>query len=152
MYPPENSVIKPAFHSIIEPATIAAYCQTHYSVMAPVPFTLLIGQINMQLLALFAQQGVSSAAFITAFNPFSHELSPAENLSRQETLESEIDRRGLVFFRGEGRHPTGNWPAEASLLVMGLRLDESRELGQQFEQNAIVWADSSGCPQLVLLR
>ena len=48
--------------------------------------------------------------------------------------------------------PADSWPAEKSFFVPGLDLNTSQSLGQQFDQNAIVWIDSDAIPRLILLR
>lgn len=138
--------------SMIEPATIQAYRETHYHVSAAHSFTLQIGQTSPDLLDLFCEHGTDCAAFLTACNPLSQQVGNAENSMRQQNLETELTGLGLKFFKGVGRHPSNNWPGEDSFLVMGLRLENARALGNRFEQSAIVWADKDGEPQLVLLR
>jgi hypothetical protein len=58
---------------------------------------------------------------------------------------------GIVIL-SEGKHPSDDWPIEASYLVLGIALNEACELGKKYEQNAIVWCDSTCLPRLVLLR
>lgn len=48
--------------------------------------------------------------------------------------------------------PSGKWPPEKSFFVPGLDLNTARSIGQQFNQNAIVWIDSEAIPRLILLR
>jgi len=53
---------------------------------------------------------------------------------------------------GVGKDATGQWPAERSVLALGLDLETSKEIGRHFEQNAIVWSSSDAVPALILLR
>jgi hypothetical protein len=57
-----------------------------------------------------------------------------------------------VILDGFGQDPAGQWDGEDSFLVLGISLEAAKKLGSQFEQNAIVWADSNAVPKLFLLR
>ncbi len=138
--------------SIIDPATIQAYLETHYRVRGEAPFVLQIGQVSPDLLSLYRRHNVDCAAFLTGWNPFSREVSEAENRDRQKALAAELTRRSLAFLEGIGQHPSNNWPGEESLLVLGLSLEAAKTLGERFEQNAIVWCGADGVPQLIVLR
>lgn len=130
---------------------IQAYAETHYTVQDKEPFVLHIGEVSEALLACHKRNRVECCAFITAWNPLSQQLSATENEERHQALMAEIKSRSLSFLPGEGKHPSNNWPAEQSVLVMGLSLEAAKTLGRRFEQNAVVWADEAGIPQLVVL-
>lgn len=138
--------------SDIPQSTLTAYLETNYSVASEPPFVLRIGAASEALANLYRQHGTDCAAFVTACNPYSRKLGDAANAARQTELESDLRRRGLVFFMGAGTHPIGEWPAEPSVLVMGLPLEESKALGRKYEQNAVVWCGADTVPQLALLR
>lgn len=112
---------------------------------------LRVGQFNPQLDAAHKAHRVRCSTFITAWNPYSRLTDAAVNAFNQAQLAREIERRGLTFFPGLGIHPFNGWPGEESFLVLGLQLDEERELGIAFQQNAIMWAGADAIPQLVLL-
>jgi len=131
--------------------TITAYLETDYRVFGNSPFTLRIGQASKSLTELLRQQETNCAAFITACNPFSHKLDDMDNAARQAELAKELTQRGLIIIAGEGKHPSDDW-AEPSYLVLGLSLDESKALGNKYEQNAVVWCGSDAVPELILLR
>jgi hypothetical protein len=95
---------------------------------------------------------VKSAAFITACNPYSRSTSSEENEARGRRLRLDIQRLGLTHFEGQGRDPSGQWPPEDSLLVLGLSRESALELGARYEQNALLWADTDAVPRLLLLR
>ena len=137
--------------SAIAPQTIRAYLETDYCVHAAPPFTLRIGEFSQSLVSLHDTHNASCSAFITACNPHSQALVPAANAARQKMLTGRLKERGLTFIVGVGQHPAEQW-REESFLVPGLLLDDAKALGIEFEQNAIVWSDSDGVPQLVLLR
>ena len=136
----------------IQPETIQAYSETEYRVTGDQPLVLRIGEYNESLSRLYKFNKVDSCAFITACNPCSRSLSDAANADRHDELGRDLQRRGLKFFQGEGKHPVGDWPGEASYLILGLSLEATKILGKKYEQNAIVWCGSDALPQLVLLR
>ena len=137
--------------SEISSATITAYQETDYRVLGRPPFTLRIGEASEPLAKLLRQHETNCAAFITACNPFSRKLDEATNAARQAKLAQELAQRGLGFVTGEGKHPCDDW-AEPSFLAMGLSLEEAKELGRRYDQNAVVWCGSDTVPKLVLLR
>jgi len=139
--------------SSIDPALIQAYLETRYHVRGDAPLTLAIGAASPALAALHAAAGVDCSAFVTAWNPYSRpEPEPAANAARQQALARELAQRGLHAIEGIGQHPSGSWPGEESLLVLGLALDAARALGARHGQNAIVWSGADAVPQLILLR
>jgi hypothetical protein len=118
-------------------------------------FTLHIDEYSPPLSRLFAASGHRCAAFITASNPFSVPHSVEENLAACARLRDELlcrSCRAEQILDGEGRDITGTWPGERSFLVLGLDLETSMQLGGEFGQNALVWADEDAIPRLILLR
>ncbi len=137
--------------STIPPATIQAYRETLYLVHGRDGFIIQVGQRNARLSRLIAEYA-NGAAFVTAFNPFSIELSERENRQRQHELRQVLISMRLHFLEGAGQHPSGAWQAEDSVLVLGTTLQQARCVAAQFGQNAIVWADRNQVPHLELLR
>ena len=140
------------FESILDIDLISAYEVTNFHVKAEPAFTLNVGKASEELKALFKQNKVTSAAFITAWNPYSKSLSVKENQARNDQLKNELIIRSLKFIDGFGQDPLGQWSGEDSFLVLGIDLEASKKLGNQFEQNAIVWMDEDAVPKLILLR
>jgi hypothetical protein len=138
--------------SEIQPETIQAYHETEYRVTGESSVVLRIGEYNESLSRLYKSNKLDSCAFITACNPCSKSLSDAVNMHRHDELGRDLKRHGLKFFQGDGKHPVGGWPGEASYLILGLSLEAAKALGKEYEQNAIVWCGSDALPQLVLLR
>jgi hypothetical protein len=135
---------------------IQAFLETHYRVHqhgpdAP-PLTLRVGQSSAGLAALHQAHGADCSAFLTAYNPFAQQVDDASNLQRQEDLKQELSSRSLIFLPGEGQHPTNGWPAEPSVLVLGLSLEDAKVMGRKYEQAAIVWSGPAAVPELVLLQ
>lgn len=105
-----------------------------------------------QLLLLHRHHQVASSAFITAWNPYSNQLSQEQNNLRQEQLRKNMQNDGFIVYAGEGKHPSGNWEGEDSLLILGISLEEAKAEGVRWGQNAIVWSDADAIPQLMLLK
>ena len=139
--------------TIVDPATVRAYSQTHYLVTEPGrECVLCVGEHDETLLQLQMDHGVNCSAFITACNPYSQTLTNEANRQRQAELASVLDAMGLTGYVGVGRHPDGNWPAEPSFLVLGIDLAGAQALGRRFDQNAVIWCGADAIPQLVMLR
>jgi len=113
------------------------------------PFVMHIGQPCLELKALMANHNALSAAFITAWNPFSQNLPAKENQARQDELKANLKKRGLICIDGIGKHPSNNWPGEVSVLALGLDLEAAKSLARHYEQHAFVWAAGDGVPELV---
>ena len=137
--------------SEIDWETIRAYTETHYHVHDATPFTLRLGVPSAELEGLQRAHAVDCCAYLTAYNPFSRKLDERENAARQAALASELKQSGYVFLEGAGQHPSDAW-AEPSFAVLGMQLQEAKDLGNKYEQNALVWCGKDSIPQLILLR
>lgn len=125
------------------------YRGTHFHVHAPSPFVLKIDEPSAELAALHAQHGVSCSAFVTAWNPRSRTLPDGENEARQHELLAVLRGDGITTLPGTGVDPSGQWPGEPSVLALGLSRSRARQLGERFEQNAIVWVGPDANPALL---
>ncbi len=133
----------------LPPELLQAFAETHYTVHHEPPFTMQIGQPCQQLKELMADRNALSAAFITAWNPFSQNLPVKENQVRHDELKANLKKRGLICIDGIGKHPCNKWPGEVSVLVLGLDLEAAKSLARHYEQHAFVWATCEGVPELV---
>jgi hypothetical protein len=144
------------FTSILAPALLRAYGETHYRVDADSPdqaaFVLRIGEVSKPLAGTHKKHGVDCSAYITACNPWSEAHSEAKNAIRQDKLLQALRMRSLRWMDGIGQHPDNQWPGEPSVLILGLSLAAAKVLAKDFEQNAFVWSGLDARPQLVLLR
>jgi hypothetical protein len=131
---------------------IRAYEETEYSVFAEKAFTIKVGQPNDLLVELHQLHQTSSSAFVTAWNPYSERKSDEANAKRQDKLVASIKERGFPYYLGVGKDPSGAWPGETSVLVLGTSLDEAKGLGTEWGQNAIIWTGADGVPHLILLK
>ena len=126
-----------------------AYRLTDFIVQSQPSITFKIGQESRELKKVFEDANVSCAAFITAWNPYSRPTAQEDNIKNQNLLIERINKAGLRFIDGVGQDPSGQWPGEPSLLVLGMPRHEAIRLGAEFGQNAIVWIGGSGVPELV---
>lgn len=115
-------------------------------------FILHIDQYSEAMFQLLIEKNMSSAAIITAYNPQSQIQSRKKNLYAHAALIKAIHSYGKTVIEGENIDPSGLWPSEKNICVLGMNLKTIRTLGIQFNQNAIVWVDHTAVPRLVLLR
>ena len=127
-----------------------AYREADYVVFAESEFVLKIGEPSRRLDALLEQEGATTAAFLTAANPRSKPRSPAQNASALSALDQLVAAAGYPSRAGEGREPDGSW-VEPSRLVIGIYRENAEALGRLFGQNAIVFIEKGGPPELLVL-
>ena len=129
-----------------------AYLSAEYRVEeVPVPFALRVGCGSEALRALHVTCGVSCSAFLTAYNPGSRPQSEAWNRAAQDRMEADLAREGFALRRGVGLDPSGEWPGEASVLALGVPREAAELIGRRYGQNAVVWSDVGGIPELLVL-
>lgn len=129
---------------------LRAYRETDYHVHAAPPLVLRIGEACDGLAPLLDRHGVATAAFLTAWNPFSRPTPGAENDAAQARLAAWIAWAGFARLDGEGRGRDGDWPAEPGFLILGIPRQAAEGLSRTFGQNAFVWAEAHRAPELVL--
>jgi len=135
--------------NFIDPVLWKAYEESDFIVHSIPEFVLNIGQFSDQLMQLLSFHKVTTAAFLTAYNPFSKQLSRDENSTRQSNLLKEMQSRGINFLQGLGQHPDQKWEGEPSLLILGIAFEAAKKLARTYEQNAFVWCDESCIPKLI---
>lgn len=132
-------------------ALLDAYLNTHYRVEHSAgSFTLQISQQSQQLLELLQATGQRSAVFITAWNPYSQNVSVEENAHAQQKLLNDLREMGCMVIPGIGLDPSAQWQGEESVLAMGLSQTVSLNLGRKYSQNAVVWCGEDAIPQLLI--
>lgn len=140
-------------HSVLDKNLIANYRCANYQIgIAANSIILRIDQYSEPLAELLTTFKQTCAAVISAYNPYSQQLSNEENLAAHELLRNSLLRYLYPMIEGLNIDPTNTWPAEKSFFVLGLKLNTAKWLGQQFNQNAIVWIDNDAIPRLILLR
>lgn len=132
---------------------VEAYKRTQYRAFADSgEIVLRIGEPSRAAAQLVGAAGASGGAFITAENPLSVQLPAAENAVRQGELRKDLLKLGASVFEGAGQGDDPSWPAEASYAAIGISREQACELGRKYQQNAIIWFDAGGTPELIVLR
>jgi len=137
---------------VINPELMKSYKSADYHVDGPRPFVLKIGIHSPELESIYKKSQKHSAAFITAFNPYSQELSNQENKDCNHKLEELMQSLHFDYIHGEGKCGDGEWDGEESFLIFGISEKQASEIGEKFKQNAIIWCDKNAIPQLLLLK
>ena len=122
------------------------YLDTDYIISDDPPLLMKIGEQSDDLRVLLGSMDVESAAFITAWNPRSEQLTDEENDDRQGVLLTDIEKIRLNYLVGYGQRE--DW-REYSYLVLGLDKDQATAMATRFEQNAYVWIGPAGIPELI---
>jgi Protein of unknown function (DUF3293) len=126
-----------------------AYCNATYRVDMPDgALDIRIGESSERIDTLLKQQAAQRWAFVTAQNPRS-QRTEVENEQRRQALKRRVTEMGFVYFEGRGISPANDWPAESSLLIIGIPAAVAGLLGRSFEQFAIV-AGELGAPARLL--
>lgn len=137
---------------MIAPSLLESYKSADYYVDTSPSFALKIGLHSNELENIYRAFHKNTAAFITAFNPYSQELSEQENKYRNLKLEELIKSLHFHYIQGEGKCGDGDWDGEKSFLIIGISEKQASDIGKEYEQNAIVWCDKDAIPQLLLLK
>jgi len=124
----------------ISPALVRAYRNAHYFVHhGEEVYLLKVGEVNHALSDLLNTYGAQSAAFLTAYNPYSQLRSNTENQAAQAKLLAELAQAGIETIDGLGTDPHDDWDAEPSVLALGLSRSHAEQLADQYGQNAFLW-------------
>ena len=134
-------------------AFTAAYRATRYHVCdSPLgAFVILCGEPSPELATLLAAEPVGQWAFVTAENPGSVRLDRRANAERMRQLRAAVEALGFRHYPGRGEGIGGDWPAEESLLIVGVPEAEAVALGRQFGQLAILTGSRHEPARLVWL-
>lgn len=123
----------------IHPSLIKAYREAKFVIETSSPITLFIGKSNKDLSIALQEHGVTSAAFITAHNPYSQPLSEVGNANAQSHLIENVKSRGYKYINGYGQDIAEKWTREESILILGITETEAEKLSDKYQQNAFVW-------------
>ena len=127
-----------------------SYRRTSFFADIPHRICIRVGEENTDLEALLKDKSVRSWAYLTAFNPGGSDPLPLEeNERRQYELEQIVAKTYRLLYRGEGIGDGGDWPPEASVLVLGIGREEAVELAERFGQRAIVFGKVGEPAELV---
>jgi len=137
--------------SNIDQLLIEAYKATTYEVKR-LGLSLRIGQKNQTLEEFLIDNNEFTWAFISAYNPFSQSLSEMENKARHKQLTIWLKAKGFRYSTGYGVPSNLDWQPEKSVFVIGISKLKAIELGNELEQNAVIFGNLGKAPELVLLR
>jgi hypothetical protein len=139
----------------LNPATIEAYRRAEYVVFAPAgalpQLVLKVGEPNADLDELLEAEDAATAAFVSPGNRHGRQEDARANGEAFLRMNSLLAATRYRRFAAEGRDPEGRWPAEAAVLIAGMPRAEAEALGRALEQNAIVFVEKGGAPELLPL-
>lgn len=133
-----------------------AYRDTAYEALGPgTQLDLRVDESHAALDALLEATGRRGWAFMTAWNPRSQTLPAEENGERQRALWAALeelsgeDGSPPLLLPGRGRGLTGAWPAEESVLALGIARRDALRLMRSFDQHAFLAGTRGGRAELV---
>lgn len=127
---------------------VAAYLRTSYAIHFSEFTPVRVGVPHPVLDAWMEDNGCRTCAFITAWNPRSQALDPAENDRINPLLEADLAPVSKRVLPGTGLGDDGRWPGEKSFLACGITAGDAVRLGIKYGQNAIVWCEKGELPAL----
>ena len=89
-----------------------------------------------------AKSTLQGAALLTAANPFSQELTLAENGERNLELERQIKALGLGYSWSYGEQSDSSW-REDGFVIFDVSLETAMLLARTFDQNAILYGQDA---------
>lgn len=113
-------------------------------------FDLRIGVVNPRFDDFLRAQGARCWGLITAHNPGGVRRDE-HNAALQQALQKRIDGLSWRWFPACNLADDGLWPAEPSVLIVGVGAVELRALAVEFFQAAIVCGEIGCAPRLVWL-
>lgn len=128
---------------------LGAYKNTNYCVSGDGGFVMHVGRVSEEAKALMARSSAQGAVFITAWNPFGKPASDAENRAANLALKSTLEDAGLNVLEGCGVSSDGRW-REDSFFTFPVSRSVAIELCCRYAQNAVIFVDSDGVPELLL--
>jgi len=130
-----------------------AYRATTYTARFPTAVVRIrVGAACAGLDGELADRNLTTWAYITAANPDSVPLSDDQNAARYQALLRAVESLRWPCFSGAGVPDDPSWAPEKSLLVLGIPQPQAIELGQRFDQRAILWGTLGGLPELIACR
>ena len=128
-----------------------AYRLAHYVVFGAPELVIRIGEKSAELDAILDEEGADTAAFLTAANPEGMLQEERWNELSAAALHQVLADAGYTCYAGEGRDPSGEWPAEPSVLAVGISRHEAEVIGGSYDQKALVFIEKGEAPELVAL-
>lgn len=128
----------------VHPNLVRAYRDAIYIVNEGDDATALkVGEVSLAIAKLMHVHKSTTAAIVTAYNPFSEIQLLAENERQQRALMAALQSVTTACFDAIGSDPEGKWEPEASTLALGISLVDAERLADQFGQNAFIWISTA---------
>lgn len=129
-----------------------AYMETAYHVISETNiYKVKLNTIHPEFNLWCKRNNIKSWAFITAYNPFSKELTKNENIILNSQLKETIIKSGYIFNYGNGVPDNKNWDSEESFFIHNITLHKAKEIGISFKQNAIIFGEINNLQKLIWL-
>jgi hypothetical protein len=109
-------------------------------------YEIRVGQENV--LEGLKLSGVSSWAYITAWNPLPTTYTLEENRMRDQLLRADLDALSLEYIKGIGEAFDGTW-FEESLFVKNIAKDQAESLAYKYGQVAYLFAYGNDKAELI---
>lgn len=135
----------------IEKILLDSYQNTMYVVHGTPPIRFYIDKFSPEMQSLMTTKSVQCVAFISAHNPYSVPTNHDTNHEMMEKMLSDINDDGFKYLSGYGTDKDEKW-SESMVLIFNISKSHIIEFGNKYQQNAIVWIDSTCIPELILLR
>lgn len=129
-----------------------AYMQTTYAVYnEATSFFLKANTINTSFTEWCKTNTINSWAIITAFNPYSKELTQEENKTLNSQLKDFFIKNNISFYDAKGIPDNEDWTPEDSFFIYNISLEEAKHIGTLYKQNAIVYGTTNNLFEIIWL-
>jgi hypothetical protein len=130
---------------------LSASMRTRYTVDLPSGdlLTLNIGLPNPEIDRLLNQFQASTYAYLTAFNPQSTSLSPAENWQRHQQLCRQLSQSGFTFLTGKAIPASAEWEPEICIFAFDMARAAVLDICQSYAQDGAVVGEHGSAPKLM---
>lgn len=127
-----------------------AFKSTDYNAELPDElFVFHIGQDKSATTSMMDRFGITTFAYITAWNPYSQIADSAKNEEANLRLENELKLSGLKFFQCNGTDPSKIWPSEPGFIIFDCDRRWVKKLARRYRQHAIAYATKGRLPRLI---
>ena len=112
-------------------------------------FVFHIGQDKPATTSMMDRFGITTFAYITAWNPYSQIADSTKNGEANISLENELKRSGHQYFPCNGTDPSNTWPAEPGFIIFNCDRRWLKKLARRYRQHAIAYATKGRLPRLL---
>jgi len=134
----------------IDEQLLLAYQRTTYR-LKETEIVIRIDTLNSDLDSFLIDNNAFSWVFISADNPQSKRVLPAQNEAFRKVFLNHCKKQKWAIWPGIGIPSTDDWPAEESWLILDIDQTIGDALAVQFDQKAYLWGWINGKAQLRIL-